>query len=254
MRSNRSIIVVLATALFLVAVGCAQHQAPVDQFKETQAQMAELQKSLANMNLRLEELNNSVFILQETSKANRETIRELKRDQQKPTVFITPGPGDRRPSVLPLPQGGGSRIPLNAGFQTNPPANSGIAAIPASGVKENAFESGSRQFREGRYGLAAYDLGAFLAKNPGSTNVPHARFRLAESYYRLGDHSLAAREYGLLLSAGAGSYAAKATVRSAQCFQALGQTAKARSLFKKVVSRYPGTREADVAKKELSKL
>ncbi len=91
MRSNRSIIVVLATALFLVAVGCAQHQAPVDQFKETQAQMAELQKSLANMNLRLEELNNSVFILQETSKANRESIRELKRDQQKPTVFITPG-------------------------------------------------------------------------------------------------------------------------------------------------------------------
>lgn len=236
--------------VLIAASACAQHSLEADQIKQTQAQIAELQKSVANLNLRLEEINNSVFILQETSKANRDSLKTLKDEMGKPTIYITTTPEREGGAVSPLPQGGEYRT----GFvppapRAGPPSNAG------GGSGDVEFNEASKQFAQGNFGLAALGLGSYLAKNPSSPVALQSRYMLAESYFRLGDHAMAAREFALVLAApGSGAYNAKATLRSAQCFAAQGQSVKAKELFKKVATLYPGTEEAKAAEQELSKL
>jgi TolA-binding protein len=253
MCKGRDRIILLAMGLLAIAgmTGCFQNQGNADQIKEMQSQMAELQKSVTNMNLRLEELNNAVFILQETSKANRDSIKSMKDEMQKPTVYITNPAPLAEPNVLP--QGGESRNISGGGFTPLPPLH-GAAKAPAAATGSSDFDGAAKQYAQGNYGIAAYDLAAYLARSPSASNAPQARYMLAESYYRLGDHGMAAKEFALLISQGSGGYAPKATLRSAQCFLAQGQSVKAKELLKKVVALYPGSDEAKTAQEELSKL
>jgi TolA-binding protein len=235
--------------IVLALSACAQHQVTADQIKDMQAQIAEMQKSVANLNIRMEELNNSVFILQETTKANRDGLKTMKDQIEKPTIYINPNPVREANPSAPLPQGGETK---SSAATVAPPASSSPPPAASSGPVD--YDGAARLFSSGNYGMAAYELAAYLAKNPSASNAAQARYMLAESYYRLGDHSMAVREFALLLSRCSGSQCAKATLRSAQCFVAQGQSVKARELFKKVVSMYPGTDEAKAAEEELSKL
>ncbi|MCZ7583949.1 MAG: tetratricopeptide repeat protein [Deltaproteobacteria bacterium] len=244
-----------ALALVLLLPACAAQQTgPSAELQQTQAQLGEMQKTLANMNLRLEELNNSVFILQESTKANRDAIRDLRGDLDKPTIYITPEPGAGSAAPIPLPQGGDAHAHLGAPYTPPPSVVPSAPQNAAPTTPKTGFDAIEQQFRGGYYGLAALDLATYLAQNPGSPKALKARYMLAESYYQLGDFSMAAREFGLLLSAGGGAYAPAATLRSAQCFLAQGQGSKAKELFKKVVSRYPESGEARTAEQELAKL
>lgn len=249
------------------ATGCMTNYARTQDVDKMRAQMTELQQSMAHLNLRMEELNNSVMILQETARANRESIRGLQTDLEKPTIYVAPAPMADTNPTRPLPQGGEmSRgvtdmpramsfpIPYTGVGSKSPIAPTSVATSPepAKGAS-TALEPAVRQFQDGNYGLAAYDLAAYLAANPNAADSAQARYYLAESYYQLGDFAQAAREYGLVLARGAGSLGAKATLRAGQCFAAQGQTAKSEELFRKVVAQYPGTAEADLAGKELAK-
>ncbi len=262
--------VLLLVALCVVfATGCMTSYARTQDVDKMRAQMTEMQQSMAHLNLRMEELNNSVMILQETARANRESIRGLQTDIEKPSIYIAQTPPMDTNPTRPLPQGGemprgtpdmpramSFPIPYTGAPSKSPVTPTAVAATmpgePAKGASP-ALEPAVRQFQDGNYGLAAYDLAAWLAANPNAADSTQARYYLAESYYQLGDFAQAAREYGLVLARGAGSLGAKATLRAGQCFAAQGQSAKSEELFRKVVAQYPGTAEADLAGKELAK-
>ena len=178
-------------------------------------------------------------------------------------------PAGMASNVTPLPQGGeNGRFDSASNGATPGAAGSNIGssyapaglAVPTALPAPGEESSGDRDltgaighYQQKHYGLAAYELAAFLAKNPASPQTAKARYYLAESYFQLGDHAQAAREFGLVLS-GPSPYAAKATLRSAQCFLAMGQGEKAKALLKKVVALYSDTQEARIAATELDKL
>ncbi len=232
---------------------CAHNYVKPEEMTEMKSQMTELQKSVANLNIRLEELNNSVFILQESTKANRESVRDLKNKMKIPTVYITDPDtaGSRRSGYASLPPAPAGSA--DDGGHNNEPAAVGFVSASKNG-ESNDLAPIIEQFENGRYGLAAYDLGAFLAKNPSSSDAQKARFLLAECYFQLGDHSQAAREYATLLADGPGPFAARATLRSAQCFRIQGHIEKSRQMYNKVVKLYPGTEEAKIAAAEAAGL
>ena len=249
------------------ATGCMTQYARTQDVDKMRAQMTEMQQSMAHLNLRMEELNNSVMILQETARANRESIRGLQTDLEKPTIYVAQTPAMDTNPTRPLPQGGdvargGPAMPqamsfpipyTGVGSKSPITPTAGVSSPEAAGASSPALEPAVRQFQGGNYGLAAYDLAAYLAANPNAADSTQARWYLAESYYQLGDFAQAAREYGLVLARGAGSLGAKATLRAGQCFAAQGLTAKSEEMFRKVVAQYPGTAEADLAGKELAK-
>lgn len=247
----------LMTAVMVSATllsGCAHQYVRGEDMEKMRAQMSELQQSMAHLNLRMEELNNSVMILQETTKANRDSIRGMQSDIQKPSIYISdsPPPASAVPG-MPLPQGGDTRwapsVVPHSGISTTGAQNLSPAPAQATG---SGLDAALSQFQSGNYGLAAYDLAAFLAASPRSAEAVKARYHLAESYFQLGDYAQASREFGLVLSQGGGSFSAKATLRSAQCFQAQGLTAQSEEMFKRVVAQYPGTPEARIAAQELA--
>lgn len=236
--------------------GCAHNVVPPEGLKGSSARAAELQKSIANLNIRLEELNNSVFILQEATKANREAIRKIKHEVNTPSIIITPSTGPVSSAYAPLPQGGESTRAKGYGGYSSPayaPSHAATAKTK-SGSQSGELRDAVKHFQRGHYGLAAYDLAAILSRRPSQRDAVTARYYLAESYFKLGDHAQAIREYEVLLGGNPGSFGAKATLRSAQCHQKLGRLEKSRRIYSEVITRYPNTAEAKIAAAELSRL
>ncbi|MBZ0274059.1 tetratricopeptide repeat protein [bacterium] len=265
------LIVIVALAVSGCVAGKTSAPA-VDSSAELRAQMEQMQRTLANMNLRMEELNNSVALLQDTAKANRDSIRKMRSEMDTPTIYI----GETTPVApatesAPLPSGGptqdfgsaaGEGYVPGAAVSSSPPSLAGAPVVipPAQGgdadrpSSEDGLSVARGHHRAGQYGLAAYELGRYLAAPRSTNDAAAARMLLAESYERLGDHAQASRHYGLVLSSGAGSYAPQARYRLAECAVALGQKVKARELFKSVVSLHPGTDEARRASEKLAQL
>jgi len=247
----RQIILIFAIFSALVFLSsCAHNYVRPEEMSEIKSQMAELQKSVANLNIRLEELNNSVFILQESTKANRESMRTIKARMKAPTVYITE-PAERSDANTQAPPKPAISLSPTSSFHTTPAP---VVATRSTGHESDDLTPIIEQFEKRQYGLAAYDLAAFLARNPSSSNENKARFLLAECYFQLGDHSQAVREYASVIAKGAGPFAARSTLRSAQCFRLQGRIDKSRQMYNKVIALYPGSEEFRIATAEMSRL
>ncbi|NLH48222.1 MAG: tetratricopeptide repeat protein [Myxococcales bacterium] len=232
---------VLVCLAFLWA-GCAGDQQLKKQVSDLQAQITETQATLADMNLRMEEMNSSLFVLRETTKNNREAIKKLQEQADTPTVYINQPQErvamDTPPSVMNNNTAAESPLapmPLPAGGSGGPVGND-----------EQAFRAAVGQMEKQNWGLAIYDLNAFIAQHPNSAYLPRARFALGESFRQLGELGQAVREYERCVAAGktAGPYAARSLFWLAQSYQQLGQTEKAGQAKQRLLQEYPDSPEA----------
>jgi len=231
--------------LILWACGCAQDQELKKQVADLKTQVTELQTTLADLNLRMEEMNSSMFVLRESAKNNREAIKKLQEELQKPTVYIQQPPESKQfPSYQPTKE-----------FTDNKPET--FAPLPTgtgtpSGDADQAFKSAMIQLQNGNWGLAIYDLNAFIVQHPGSSYIPRARYALGEAYRNLSEFSQAVREYERCLAAGAvaGPYAPRALYWIGVSYQKLGQEEKSKQAFERLSREYPESPEAKQLKQE----
>ncbi|MDP8224747.1 MAG: tetratricopeptide repeat protein [Candidatus Lernaella stagnicola] len=221
----------------LALVGCATTEKNAKKrVDELSAQVTELQATLADMNLRMEEMSSSMFVLREGTRNNREAINKMREDMQTPTVYID------RPQV--------TADAGNPSLDTNPEPMSPLPLPTGSGQPDAddraAFESAMRQVKQQNWGLAIYDLNAFVTQYPQSAYIPQARYALGQTYRNLGEFTQAVREYERCLAAGevAGPYAPRALYWMVVCFGQLGQTAKGNEAQQRLLQQYPDSPEA----------
>ena len=102
------------------------------------------------------------------------------------------------------------------------------------------------QLGQSNWGLAIYDLNAFVAQYPNSEYAPRAHFGLGEAYRNLSEYAQAVREYEQCLAAGAaaGPFGPKALYWIAVCFEKMGNAEKAKLARERLLHDYPDSPEA----------
>lgn len=228
MRAYLYYFCVFAALLGLFA-GCATNDAAKDESAKLQAQIIELQKSIADTNLRLEEMHNSIFILQEQTKANKAAISKVSQ----PNIYIQDSPSAENflepPPAVPIPQGG-----------TN--TSGGFGAVTVNSAGSDEFDSALSSYQKNNYGLAVFDFCSYLSKNGNSAKAEHALYYLGMSYFRLNEFAQAIREWNKLLSMyPAGQRTAEVSYRIGVAYNTLGDREKAGNYFDLVLRKYPNS-------------
>ena len=240
MRKGKLYLYVVLLMALTQSLGCANNDQIEKDLASLRSQMIEMQKSNADMNLRMEELSNSIFILQERSKANTDAIKDVSQ----PRIVIQDIPAENHLTAMPsdpLPQG-----PVQSpSFGTAAIKSSVGVGIPvqASGLSgSNTFDSARQSYSQDNFGLAVFDFSAFLQKNPTGPQAQQARYFLGMSYFKLNEYGQAAREFTRYLSDyPAGARAAEVTYMAGLAYNAAGQPDQARTFFDLAAKKYPGT-------------
>ena len=243
MQKLQLFVVIVLICVFLSA--CASNDAAEKDMAALKSQIIELQKSIADVNLRMEELSNSVFILQEQSKVNKEGIKRLAQ----PTVFIQPDPSAEAyldPTQVepnaPFPQGGN----VSPAYGTQNIRGAIGESIPVQGASPGAngqFASAMASYKRNNFGLAVFDFTSFLAKNPNDAQAESALYYLGESYFRLNEFAQAAREWNKLLGRfPASERAAEVAYRIGLAYNALGEKDRAKTYFDLVLQKHGDTK------------
>jgi tol-pal system protein YbgF len=113
---------------------------------------------------------------------------------------------------------------------------------------KDAYET----FQKGDFEGARKKFGAFLKHYPNSELSGNAQFWIGETYYQKKDFEKAILEYEKAIAKypESGKIAA-ALFKQALAFLELGDKANARNLLRRVVERFPGSEQAEIAKKKL---
>ena len=248
---KRSQFFILILTICVVASGCASNDAAQKDVDSLKSQFIEMQKSIADVNLRMEELTNSIFILQEQSKSNKEALKlveqpkiHIQSEQPSAESFLDPDQG-----LLPgpLPQGGRA----NPGYGTDNIKGSigeGPPVQESSSGASGAFASAMASYKKNNFGLAVFDFTNFLSKNRQDPKSEQAYYFLGLSYFRLNEFAQAAREWTVMLSRFPnGEKAAEVTYRVGLAYNALGERDNAKNHFDATVQKYAGTQWAQKA-------
>jgi len=135
-----------------------------------------------------------------------------------------------------------------------------IGAIPASGqtkpkTEEDEFREAENTFKQGDYESAKGKFKTFLTAHPKNNKADQATYYIAETYFKQRDYENAILEYHNIKERyKQSSYVVKSLFKIGACFQELGQTKDAKLFYNQVISDYPGSPEAQMAKKKLELL
>ncbi len=136
-----------------------------------------------------------------------------------------------------------------------PPAPPAVKAEkPAATVAtgEELLKEGVAKLKKSDNAGARESLAAFMTKNPKSPLVADAQFYVAESYFNEKWYEKAILEYQVVIAKYTKSARrAAALYKQAVSFEKIGDAANAKARFKDVVSVYPKSPEAALAKKKL---
>ncbi|MFO0774901.1 MAG: tol-pal system protein YbgF [Nitrospiraceae bacterium] len=131
-----------------------------------------------------------------------------------------------------------------------------VEAAPA--VSQDAprrlYDRVMEEFRQRDYDAALAGFRLFLELHGKSGLAPSARYWMGECQYRLGHYDQAMETFSSLVSYyPSNPKMAATTLKIGLTHTKMGQPQEARITFQRVVTEWPETMEADVARKELSK-
>jgi tol-pal system protein YbgF len=185
-------------------------------------------------------------------------------DEPAPAPAPAPMPRARaRATAAPAPIGqynpGDDRIEVTRRI---PPAVSARTARMATREREAPAERGddaSADYRTavelvktGSHSDAVDGLRAFLRKYPRHDYADNAQYWLGEAFYAQKDYPHALSEFrNVIETYPRGNKVPDALLKVGYCYQALGQTEKARAVLEQVVNLYPKTEPASLAAKRL---
>lgn len=204
-------------------------------------------EDLAELTLRLDQMSREAAVASERMtdidqridrlSQDLQQVRELLRLRQEP-ASAGPGPAAQ------APPGPGSELPRN-------PAG-GSAALPDP---ELLYNTAYADFSKGNYGLAIAGFEEYLERFPESALADNALYWVGECHFSQGSFTEAVRTFDRLLSLYAKSEkAAAANLKKALSFLEQNQVGQAIVQLRYVVSSYPGTDEARIARDKLTSL
>ena len=127
--------------------------------------------------------------------------------------------------------------------------------VPPAANADDAGESyraAVELVRSGSHGQAVDGLRAFLRKYPRHDYADNAQYWLGEAFYAQKDYPHALSEFrNVIETYPRGNKVPDALLKVGYCYQALGQTEKARAVLEQVVNLYPKTEPAALASKRL---
>jgi tol-pal system protein YbgF len=132
--------------------------------------------------------------------------------------------------------------------------------VPAPKAIESTSETGGynlakQTFDRGEYEAAREKFEGFLKTYPKSNNADNAQFWIGETYYREKWYEKAILEYQKVIDDyPKGNKVQAALLKQGLSFLNLGDRANSRLILKELVSKYPNSNEATVAKRKLTEI
>jgi tol-pal system protein YbgF len=136
-------------------------------------------------------------------------------------------------------------------FPAAPATDSTAAALSPRAVYDAAYQDLTR----GNHGLAILGFQEVIAKFPTSELADNAQYWIGESYYAQKDFKQALQEFQKTASTyPQGDKVPAAMLKTALCLQQLGDKPAARSTLQSLVTRYPQSEEARLARTKIQEL
>jgi tol-pal system protein YbgF len=154
---------------------------------------------------------------------------------------------------------GSSKLPVKtlppneAAAATAGAATTPSAAKPAAAVTgDDLLKDGLGQMQKANYAGARETFKSFISKNPKSPKISDAQFYIAESYFSEKYYEKAILEYQVVIAKYTKSAKRPASLyKQALAFEKIGDSANAKARYKDVVTLYPSSPEAKLARTKL---
>jgi tol-pal system protein YbgF len=233
------------SSLFNQPTNVEETRRDVEAIRTTQAEMLALVRELQG---RLQEQSEAVAALRADSNLEFRELREhlevLRAQLEEQGVRFDRM--QRRSAERPPP----SSLADTLGAPAGEPA-------PGAGPSSSAsvYEAARKDFSRGNYQLAVAGFEEYLKVAPESVQADDAQYWIGESYYSLGEMDRAVEELLKVRDLYPdGDMVAKATLKLAYAFLRKEDTATARRYFETVISEFPDSEEADLARDKLDSL
>jgi len=124
----------------------------------------------------------------------------------------------------------------------------------AKKTPDNLYVKAKQQFDKGKYEAARNLFQSFLEQYPKSKEADNAQFWIGEIYYREKWYEKAILEYQKVIEIySKGNKVSSALLKQGLAFLNLGDQDNAQLILKELVRKYPGSKEAKIAKERLEK-
>jgi tol-pal system protein YbgF len=206
---------------------------------ELKTRLDSLERDIQVLRTRADESEQRLSALQAEVKAAREAVEVLARSPAAPgPTSAAPGP---TPSATPVP-----------GEAPQPTAP---APVPGTAIGVDLYRLGYGDFAKGNYDLALAELQDFVRLNPTDDLADDAQYLIGEAYFNQQKYPDAVAAYDRLLAEHAnGDKAAAAYLKKGLALLEMNRTADAVIQLQHVVSAYPKSEEARIARERLQAL
>jgi tol-pal system protein YbgF len=126
-------------------------------------------------------------------------------------------------------------------------------APTGSGFSEQ-YESGLNEYKARRYRAAINKFEQLLATNPTNNLADNCQYWIGESYYGLGEYTKAIAAFEKVFSFSNSNKNDDSQLKLGMCYWRLNETGRAKEEFDRLLSHYPDSEYATIARKYLSKL
>jgi tol-pal system protein YbgF len=202
---------------------------------ELKARMDSLERDVQVLRTRSDEAEQRLASLQGELKAMREALETLARSQAAPSTAATPIPAGT-PGTSPIP------APV-------PPAP---GAVPGTVMGADLYRLGYGDYAKGNFDLALAELQDFVRLNPADELADDAQYLIGEIDFSQQKYPEAVAAYDRLLAEHAGGdKAAAAYLKKGLALLEMNRTADAVIQLQHVVSAYPKSEEARLARERL---
>jgi len=244
----------LLTCLPLAGAGCAFFQQP-ENVEVTRQEVEKISRNQTEAMALLRQLEKRLDSLSESVAAQRADSNQQLKQIQETMVILRSQLEEQgvRFDRMRREIGGTEGTPA-------PPDTSTMGGVffpPASnqGSPGEILEAARRDFARGNYQLAISGYEDYLRLAPESDQADEAQYELANSYYSLGDMDQAIPAFIKVRDLYDGSNSVPAaTLKLGYCFLRTGDEATARRYFEMVLTEFPDSEEAPLARDKLASL
>jgi len=223
-------------------------------------QLQQMQSQLRDMQGQIEDLQHQLQQLQDKSKDQYTDLDSRVGRLEAGNKAASPAPASSgsAPAAARAAAVAGSGA-AGASAAVQPPAASADAAKPLSAADQAAmqasYDAAFKTLRGGDYVGASRQFRGFIEKYPGQPLTANAYYWLGETYYVTTNYKVALEAFQQLLGRFPQSEKAPdALLKVGYCQYELKQVADARATLGAVVSKYPGSKAAGLAKERLGRI
>ncbi len=247
----------------LVLTGCAndsqirEQQALYQRLNKIERQQASIrdaqQKLNADTNIRLDNLERELKLLSESVEDNLTKPEAIGASTSNPEIDTALARIEERLQKIEQQLGGDSGKLPKPPSTAKPAPTTLPAKITPPGAREKAlYDDAYAAFKRGNFKIAKSRFQKFISTYPDSTYKVNALFWIGECYYKSRDYAEAIIKYDAIVA----SYphhpkAPSALLKQGFAFIQLGDTTDGKLILEKVIKNYPGTDQAEIAKRKL---